>query len=50
LLAGNISASLRAELVNMVDRVRVAFPENDAALAAEAIYFVITSPEFAYQR
>ena len=50
LLAGNISAPLRAELVNMVDRVRMAIPDNDAALAAEAIYFVISSPEFAYQR
>lgn len=50
LLGGIISAPLRAELVNMIDRVRVAFPGNNAALAAEAIYFVITSPEFAYQR
>jgi hypothetical protein len=50
LLAGDISAPLRTELVNMIDRVRVAFPGNDAALAAEAIYFVVTSPEFAYQR
>ena len=49
LLAGNISATLRAELVNMIDRVRAAIPGNDAALAAEAIYFVVSSPEFAYQ-
>jgi len=50
LLAGDISATLRAELVNMIGRVRLAFPGNNAALAAEAIYFIISSPEFAYQR
>jgi len=50
LMAGEISAALRAELVNMIDRIRVAVPGNDAALAAEAIYFIITSPEFANQR
>jgi uncharacterized protein (DUF1800 family) len=50
LLAGRISAALRAELVNMIELVRVAAPGNDAAVVAEAIYFVISSPEFAYQR
>lgn len=50
LMAGNISAPLRTEMVNMIDRVRVALPGNDVALAAEAIYFVVSSPEFAYQR
>jgi len=50
LLAGGISATLRTEMANMIDRVRIAVPGNDAALAAEAIYFVVTSPEFAYQR
>ncbi len=50
LLGGEVSVPLRTELVNMIDRVRVAFPGNNAALAAEAIYFVVTSPEFAYQR
>lgn len=50
LLAGEISATLRAELTNMLDRVRSAAPGNAAALAAEAIYLVISSPEFAYQR
>jgi len=49
LLAGEISPTLRAEMVNMIERVRVALPDNDAALAAEAIYFVLSSPEFAYQ-
>ncbi|MDH3440011.1 MAG: DUF1800 domain-containing protein [Gammaproteobacteria bacterium] len=49
LLAGDISPTLRAEMVNMIDQVRVALPGNNAALAAEAIYFVVTSPEFAYQ-
>ncbi len=50
LLAGDISAALRTEMVNMIDLVREAAPGNDAALVAEAIYFVVTSPEFAYQR
>lgn len=50
LLAGQISPMLRAEMVNMVDRVRVAWPDNDTSLVAEAIYLVISSPEFAYQR
>ena len=50
LLGGQISATLRAETVQMIDRVRIALPGNDAALAAEAIYFIVTSPEFAYQR
>jgi hypothetical protein len=49
LLAGEISETLRDEIVNMVDRVRIFAPGNDAALVAEAIYFVVTSPEFAYQ-
>ncbi len=50
LLAGNISATLRAETAQMIDRVRPAFPGNDAAVVAEAIYLIATSPEFAYQR
>jgi len=50
LLGGDVSATLRAELVNMIGRVRIAAPGNDAALVAEAIYFVVSSPEFAYQR
>jgi uncharacterized protein (DUF1800 family) len=50
LLGGSMSNSLRAEIAGMLDRVRVAFPGNAAAVAAEAIYFVVTSPEFAYQR
>lgn len=50
LLAGDISATLRAEMVNMLDRVRVALPGNDVALVAEAIYFIASSPEFAYQK
>ena len=49
-MGGTISTTLRAEMVNMIDRVRVALPDNDVALVAEAIYFVVTSPEFAYQR
>ena len=50
LLGGQISTTLRAETIQMVDRVRTGLPGNDAALAAEAIYFIVTSPEFAYQR
>jgi len=36
--------------VNMLERVRIAAPGNAAALVAEAIYLVVSSPEFAYQR
>ena len=50
LLAGEISATLRAEIAGMLDRIRVAFPGNDAAVAAEAVFLVVSSPEFAYQR
>lgn len=47
LLGGVISDTLRAEITGMVERV----PETDTAIrAAETIYFVTTSPEFAYQR
>jgi len=50
LLAGSISSTLRAEIVNMLDRIRAAVPGNDVALVAETIYLVVSSPEFAYQR
>ena len=47
LLGGDISDTLRTEIRGMLERV----PETDTAIrAAEAIYFVVTSPEFAYQR
>jgi len=47
LLAGEISATLRNEIAGMLALI----PETDtAARAAEAIYFVVTSPEYAYQR
>ncbi|MGI9235012.1 MAG: DUF1800 domain-containing protein [Woeseiaceae bacterium] len=47
LLAGQISDPLRQEITGMLARI----PETDAALrAAETIYFVVTSPEYAYQR
>jgi len=47
LLGGEISDTLRTEIRGMVERV----PETDTAIrAAETIYFVVTSPEFAYQR
>ena len=47
LLGGDISGPLRTEIAGMLARV----PEADAALrAAETIYFITTSPEYAYQR
>ena len=47
LLAGDISATLRTEIAGMVDRIDVA----DAAIrTAEAIFLVVSSPEYAYQR
>jgi uncharacterized protein (DUF1800 family) len=47
LLAGNISDALRAEMAGMIDRIDVADTTNRTA---EAIYLVVSSPEFAYQR
>jgi uncharacterized protein (DUF1800 family) len=47
LLGGQISDTLRNEIAGMLALV----PENETALrAAETIYFVTTSPEYAYQR
>ena len=47
LLGGEISDTLRQEITGMLERV----PETDTTIrAAEAIYFVVTSPEYAYQR
>jgi hypothetical protein len=47
LLGGQISDTLRQEVTGMLERI----PETDSAIrAAEAIYFVVTSPEYAYQR
>jgi uncharacterized protein (DUF1800 family) len=47
LLGGRISDALRTEMAGMLERL----PEDDPALrAAEAIYLVATSPEYAYQR
>ncbi len=47
LLGGQISPTLRTEIAGMLARV----PETDTAIrAAETIYFVTTSPEYAYQR
>jgi uncharacterized protein (DUF1800 family) len=47
LLAGRISATLEAEVKSMDNRI----PESQGALrAGEAIYFIASSPEFAYQR
>jgi uncharacterized protein (DUF1800 family) len=47
LLAGRISATLEAEVKGMINRI----PPSQAAIrVGEAIYFIATSPEFAYQR
>ncbi|MGB5689646.1 MAG: DUF1800 domain-containing protein [Woeseiaceae bacterium] len=47
LLGGEISDTLRTEIRGMLERV----PDTETAIrAAETIYFVVTSPEFAYQR
>ncbi len=47
LLAGQISDTLRQELAGML----ALLPESEPALrAAETIYFIVTSPEYAYQR
>jgi uncharacterized protein (DUF1800 family) len=47
LLGGQISDTLRDEIAGMLALI----PDTDAALrAAETIYFVVTSPEYAYQR
>jgi hypothetical protein len=47
LLGGEISATLRTELAGMLARIPATSPE---LRAAEAIYLVVTSPEYAYQR
>ncbi|MGD8340527.1 MAG: DUF1800 domain-containing protein [Gammaproteobacteria bacterium] len=47
LLAGEISATLRSEVIAMIERI----PEDQPVVrVAEAIYFIVTSPEYAYQR
>jgi len=47
LLGGEITDTLRTEVRGMVERI----PDTETALrAAEAIFFIVTSPEFAYQR
>lgn len=47
LLAGSMSAALRTELAGMLDLIP---PEETTLRAAEAVYFVATSPEYAFQR
>jgi uncharacterized protein (DUF1800 family) len=47
LLAGEISPVLRAEIAGMLARIP---PGEAAARVAETLYFVVTSPEYAYQR
>ncbi len=46
LLGGELSDTLRSEIAGMLERL----PPDDAALrAAEVIYFIVSSPEYAYQ-
>lgn len=47
LLAGSMSATLRQETSGMINRIPVSDPKSRVA---EAIYFIVSSPEFAYQR
>lgn len=47
LLGGDISSTLRLEIAGMLALI----PETDTAIrTAEVIYFIVTSPEYAYQR
>jgi len=47
LLAGQISTTLRSEIAGMLARL----PQDQPAFrAAETVYLVVTSPEYAYQR
>ena len=47
LLAGQLSPTLETEVKGMINRI----PDTQAAIrVGEAIYFIATSPEFAYQR
>jgi uncharacterized protein (DUF1800 family) len=46
LLGGQISDTLRLEIAGMLAIIP---PEDTAVRAAETIYFIVTSPEFAYQ-
>ena len=46
LLAGQVSATLRAEMLNLVGRYAATDVPNRAA---QAIYSVVTSPEYALQ-
>ena len=46
LLGGEITPTLRNEIAGMLALI----PETDTAIrTAEVIYFIVTSPEFAYQ-
>ena len=47
LLGGEISDALRTELSGMLAIIP---PEDAAVRAAETIYFIVTSPEYAYQK
>jgi hypothetical protein len=47
LLGGQISDTLRTEIAGMLALI----PDTDTAIrAAETIYFVVTSPEYAHQK
>ncbi len=47
LTAGRLSPILRTEIIGMIERIP---PDQSVLRAGEAIYLIVTSPEFAYQR
>lgn len=47
LLGGEISPTLRTEIAGMLQRIPASEP---VARVAETLYFIVTSPEYAYQR
>jgi uncharacterized protein (DUF1800 family) len=46
LLAGELSASLRSEIIGLIERIPAEAPE---LRVGEVIYFIVSSPDFAYQ-
>ncbi len=50
LLAGQVSATLRAEMVNLVGRYGAVNATDLQNRAAQAVYSVVTSPEYALQQ
>lgn len=48
LLGGDISDTLRSETIAMIERFTD--PGSEILIAVDAIYFIVTSPEFAFQK